>query len=102
MANSLLASVSASIPQYVADGYTGSGSTRELTFSAGAPPTDGSVGLAFIVINGTATGLSFASGAYQRLVYWADKTLGIAGVSGIAGIDAVSVNTWSFLPDANS
>lgn len=107
MGNSILASgsvsspitVDASIPQYVADGFSGSGSSRSLTFSGSAPPTDGSVGLAFIVI-ASSTGLSYATGAFQRLAYWSDATVGAATVNGGSGFSHVKVPTWSFVADA--
>jgi hypothetical protein len=99
MANAIAAGSAPSIPQYVADGYSGSGSNRTLTFSGGAPPSDGSIGLAFIVLN--ITGLSFADNAYQRLAYWADASPGKAQVTGISGISTVDVYAWSFLADAS-
>jgi hypothetical protein len=100
MGNALAASVSVAVPQYVADGYTGTG-TATLTFSGGAPPTDGSVALATVIIQNT-TGLSYKGGAYQRLLYWADTVVGVAAVQGVGGIDYVKVPQWSFVADANA
>jgi hypothetical protein len=88
------------IPTYVADGFSGSGSTRTLTFSGDDPPIDGSIALAFIVINGS-TGVSYVGGAFQRLAYWADTVVGVAKVNGGSGFDFVSVPAWSFVADAN-
>lgn len=92
--------VSVSIPQYVADGYTGAGVDRTLTFSGSTPPADGSVGLAFIVLDG-GTGLSYSNNAYQRLAYWADASPGKAGVTGVDGIHTVSITAWSFVADVS-
>jgi hypothetical protein len=88
------------VPTYVADGYSGSGTTRTLTFSGGAPPTDGSIAFAFVVIQ-SSLGFGYVGGAYQRLLYWADTAVGIARVGGASGIDFVSVPSWSFVADAN-
>jgi hypothetical protein len=101
MSNALAASVSVAVPQYVADGYTGSGNTRQLTFSGGAPPTDGSIGLCFVIIN-VSTGIAYVGGAYQRLLYWADTVVGKAQVTGSSDFDLVSVPQWSFVADANA
>lgn len=101
MANAIAPGSAPSIPQYVADGYSGSGVNRTLTFSSGAPPTDGSIGLAFIVLDLTATGLTFADNAYQRLAYWADASPGKAEVTGVSGVSTVSVTAWSFVADAS-
>jgi hypothetical protein len=90
-----------SVPQYVADGYSGSGSNRTLTFSGGAPPTDGSIALAFIVIDVNSTGLTYVDNAFQRLAYWADASSGKAAVTGVSGISTVSITAWSFLADAS-
>jgi hypothetical protein len=92
--------VMVSIPQFVADGISGDGSTRTLTFSSGAPPTDGSIGLCFVVIDDS-TGLAYTTNAFQRLLYWTDNTVGLAGVTGVEGVDLVSVPSWSFVADAN-
>lgn len=95
------ATVTVTIPSFVADGVSGSGAIRELTFSGGAPPTDGSLAMAFIVINGN-TGLSYVGGHYQRLAYWINAGGGgVAKVSGGSGFDFVHVPAWTFIADAN-
>lgn len=71
MANGLetTCTVTASIPTYVADGMTGPvGGIYTLTFSGGAPPTDGSVGLAFVTLS--IANIAWRNGGSQFLIYY--------------------------------
>lgn len=102
MSNSIPGSVPVSIeiPTYVADGYVGSGDTRELTFSGGAPATDGTGPcLAFIKLS--ISGLSYEAGDFgsplQRLVCYSNTSVGRAKVTGGSGFTFVLVGNYSFL-----
>lgn len=98
MANGL--SATASIPTYTADGFTGSGTLRELTFSGPAPSPDD--GLIAIILD--IAGLSYAAGPFgapsQRLAYYCVNPSGFAQVSGGSGFTEVVVGGFSFLADA--
>lgn len=100
MGNQLQGSVQVYVPQYVADGLSGSGNDRSLTFSGGAPPTDGSIAMCTVIIQ-SSLGISYANGAYQRLFYWADTNPGKAEVIGGSGFNTVSVPTFSCVQDAS-
>lgn len=107
MSNGLSSSVS--IPVYTADGVEGAGGWRDLTFSGGAPPTDGSVGLALIALS--ISGVGYAAGTLggsptQRLFYFAGTasgaTSGGAKVTGGSGYDYVAVPQWACVANANN
>lgn len=105
MSNAILGGSAPTIPQYVADGISGSGDTRTLTFSGGAPPNDGSLALCTVIISDS-TGFYYSNSgptghAYQRLLYWADASTGKARVTNGSGFDYVVVAGWSFVADAN-
>jgi hypothetical protein len=97
-------SVSASIQEYIANGWTGSGNPKTLTFEtdigAGVPPTDGSLVLALIVLN-SSTGFHFVNGGFQRLAYWRDASVGVAQITDGEGttFSVVIPGGWSFLAD---
>lgn len=94
----------AQIDEYIANGWTGSGSVKTLTFEtdigAGTPPSDGSLVLALIVLN-SSTGFHFVNGGFQRLAYWRDASVGTAQITDGEGT-TLTVNIpggWSFLAD---
>jgi hypothetical protein len=101
MSNEIPASVGGSltvavtIPTFEADGTSGSGDTKTLTFSSGAPPTDGSIGLAFITLNPSLD--TWAGGGTQRLAYFRGATVG-----GANGLFTYVVPDWSFVADGLS
>lgn len=99
MSNALVASgdvpsvsVEAHVPTYVATSYTGASFPKTLVFSAGAPPTDGSIGLAFIALD-PAMGIGWQGGGSQRLVNFRGAT----GNTATTDIGSVVVPGWSFV-----
>lgn len=101
MGNNILAS----IPTYTADGYGGDGGDRLCTFSAGGPPTDGSVGMAFIVLD--IAGVAYAAGDFgsptQRLVVYSNTSVGKASATGLSDDgEYLLVDNFSFVAFANA
>lgn len=97
MGNKIPVTSEAIIPTFVADGLTFSGGIATMTFSGGAPPTNGDLALCFVVLN-VSTGYSYRGGPYQRLLFWSDNEVGKAEITdGFGSNFNAKVPTWSFV-----